>query len=49
MRKHPHRSISTLAWVFFMSALFEGVTQKFSFYENPYVAPPKGGAFFEEV
>jgi len=29
-----------------MSALFEGVTQKFSFYENPFVAPPKGGSIF---
>ena len=27
-----------------LAALFEGVTQKFSFYENPFVAPPKQSA-----
>lgn len=29
-----------------LAALFEGVTQKFSFYENPFVAPPKPGDIF---
>jgi len=29
-----------------LAVLFEGVTQKFSFYENPFVAPPNVGRLF---
>ena len=29
-----------------LATLFEGVTQKFSFYENPFVAPPKARLFY---